>query len=286
MSNVPAVNEEAARRAARRDDLRWPGVVAVIAAAIACVAVAVAAAGEPLRDADGKVARLSISPWLLAIPVVVVMLVGLFGLTRAGGMKGHHRRPRRVWLTILTVVALVVVFSLLKPERAEEPQKQTELDIAPDAPPPDRHDTAWPTWLAVAAGGLLAAGAFVGRRRAVGRAGPPVADDADDARRAIDDSLAGLAEPADPRQAVIVAYARLLDGLGAAGAGRRASEAPFEHVARVLAQLGVRPEPLRELTRLFAEARFSIHSITEHDRAAAERALAEARTDLEGVEAR
>ena len=54
---------------------------------------------------------------------------------------------------------------------------------------------------------------------------------------------------------------------------------------RALATLGVRREPLRELTSLFAEARFSTHRITEDDRAAAVRALTEARADLEGVTA-
>jgi hypothetical protein len=45
----------------------------------------------------------------------------------------------------------------------------------------------------------------------------------------------------------------------------------------------VRPEPLRELTALFAEARFSSHPITEDHRRAALRALEDARADLQGV---
>ena len=96
-------------------------------------------------------------------------------------------------------------------------------------------------------------------------------------------SLADLTDSRDPRQAVIAAYARLLDGLRDAGAGREPAEAPFEHVARVLGTLGVRPEPLRQLTALFAEARFSTHPITEAQRAAALTALEDARADLRGV---
>ncbi len=52
-------------------------------------------------------------------------------------------------------------------------------------------------------------------------------------------------------------------------------------MARVLGTLGVRPEPVERLTTLFAEARFSTHDITEEQRAEAERALAEARADLD-----
>ena len=52
---------------------------------------------------------------------------------------------------------------------------------------------------------------------------------------------------------------------------------------RALSTLGVRPEPLRDLTALFAEARFSDHAITEDHRAAAVRALDEARTELQAV---
>ena len=80
---------------------------------------------------------------------------------------------------------------------------------------------------------------------------------------------------------MIACYARLLEGFEGVGAGRRRSEAPFEHMSRVLGTLGVRPEPVERLTSLFAEARFSNHAITETHRTEAERALAEARADLD-----
>jgi hypothetical protein len=103
------------------------------------------------------------------------------------------------------------------------------------------------------------------------------------ARQVLAESAEDLSTTAEPRQAVIAAYARLLDGLRDAGAGLRPSEAPFEHVSRVLTVLGVRPEPLRQLTTLFAEARFSTHDITEAHRTAALDALAAARADLAEV---
>jgi hypothetical protein len=72
-------------------------------------------------------------------------------------------------------------------------------------------------------------------------------------------SLADLEDEPDPRRAIVAAYARLLDGLEAAGFGRRPAEAPEEHLRRVLEQLQVPDGPLRTVVALFAEARFSEH---------------------------
>lgn len=101
---------------------------------------------------------------------------------------------------------------------------------------------------------------------------------ADSARRLLDDP--------DPRRAIIAAYAALLDGLADAGAPRATYEAPEEHLQRALRQLGVPPEPLAEVTRLFLIARFSSHPLGEPDREAARRALTAAERELRWVLAR
>ena len=80
-------------------DRRWPGPLAVVLGAAACALVAVAAAGEPLRRADRRWARFALSPWLLAIPVGVVVIIGLVAMTNArpaGG--GRTVRRRASWL--------------------------------------------------------------------------------------------------------------------------------------------------------------------------------------------
>ncbi|HMJ77897.1 MAG TPA: DUF4129 domain-containing protein, partial [Iamia sp.] len=87
----------------------------------------------------------------------------------------------------------------------------------------------------------------------------------------------------DPRQAIIAAYALLLEGLAACAQGRHPAETPLEHLERVLAALDVRPEPLRELTALFGEARFSDHAMTDRQRDRARAALEAAAADLERV---
>jgi hypothetical protein len=81
------------------------------------------------------------------------------------------------------------------------------------------------------------------------------------ARRAVDAALVPLREPADPRTAVIEAYARMEQVLAEQQLGRRAPEAPREYLRRLLREQGMPDEPLTRLTALFEEARFSRHPI-------------------------
>jgi hypothetical protein len=93
-------------------------------------------------------------------------------------------------------------------------------------------------------------------------------------------SLADLEAEPDPRRAIVAAYARLLDGLDAAGFGRHPAEAPEEHLRRVLEQLRVPPAPLHTLVALFAEARFSEHPLTAGHKQTAIDAFRAARDSL------
>jgi hypothetical protein len=108
----------------------------------------------------------------------------------------------------------------------------------------------------------------------------PPEDDAHAARRAVDAALEPLREPADPRAAVIEAYARMEHVLAGRELGRRASEAPREYLRRVLAERGATEASLTTLTELFEEARFSRHPITEDTARCAERELEAARLAL------
>jgi hypothetical protein len=93
---------------------------------------------------------------------------------------------------------------------------------------------------------------------------PPPANteaDAQVARRALDAALAPLREPADPRGAVIEAYARMEDVLASRELGRRSPEAPREYLERVLREQGMPERSLTTMTELFEEARFSPHPI-------------------------
>ena len=117
---------------------------------------------------------------------------------------------------------------------------------------------------------------------------PPADDGVDGA--AVADSLASsarrLLDDPDPRRAIIAAYAELLEGLAAAGVPRASYEAPEEHLQRALRQLGVPPEPLSEVTRLFLIARFSENPLGETERRQAQSALNEAERILRAAIAR
>lgn len=101
-------------------------------------------------------------------------------------------------------------------------------------------------------------------------------------RSAVDDTIDAMLGDPDPATAIIGAYARLLEGLAAAGAGRRPHEAPMEHLHRVLGAVRVRPGPTRALVELFAVARFSSHALTAAHRERALGALRDVAADLEG----
>jgi Domain of unknown function (DUF4129) len=105
-------------------------------------------------------------------------------------------------------------------------------------------------------------------------------DDAEVARRAVEAALEPLRDPADPRAAVIAAYARMEQVLAERKLGRRAPEAPREYLARVLREHGMPERSLTTLTALFEEARFSLHPMSHSARRRALSALENARLGL------
>jgi hypothetical protein len=104
--------------------------------------------------------------------------------------------------------------------------------------------------------------------------------DADLAADSFDESAAMLGEGIDPRQAIIAAYARLLERLGEAGCPRLAFEAPEEHLRRSLTVLGIAHDAMEIVVAKFLVARFSTHPLTELDRDEVRDALREAGRQL------
>jgi hypothetical protein len=98
----------------------------------------------------------------------------------------------------------------------------------------------------------------------------------EEVQRSIDD----LNAISDPRAAVIACYARMEAVSAAAGVRARASDTPFEHLARLLEQHKVAEASARRLTELFERAKFSDASIDESTRRAALDALEEVRAQL------
>lgn len=126
---------------------------------------------------------------------------------------------------------------------------------------------------------VLAPSALSHRRRA----DPPVAPQPEPpaSLEMVDAAVEALGSEADPRRAVIAAYATMERLLDAAGSPRRAADAPTEHLERSLVHLGAAHSSARRLTDLFERARFSVHTIDEPVRQVAFEALAAVRRDLE-----
>jgi Domain of unknown function (DUF4129) len=160
---------------------------------------------------------------------------------------------------------------------------------------------AWPLWTvaglvlaAVAVGALLEvrhrrlrghrrrrASRTARRRAAAEPPGVSTEDDAEVAGRAVDEALASLRDPTDPRSAVIAAYARMEHVLAERDLGRRKPEAPREYLARVLREQGMPERSLTTVTALFEEARFSLHPIPRSAPRRALSSLEEAQLALE-----
>ncbi len=88
-------------------------------------------------------------------------------------------------------------------------------------------------------------------------------EDVSVAQRAVEAALEPLREPADPRAAVIEAYARMEAVLAERELGRRSHEAPREYLRRLMHERGMPADSLTTLTALFEEARFSRRPIPE-----------------------
>jgi hypothetical protein len=128
---------------------------------------------------------------------------------------------------------------------------------------------------------LLTTAFFLLRSRRSGgtRAVEPDVEEELDA--AVSDSIDDLRREADPRRAVIAAYARMERVLRRHGRARRAAEAPYEYLERVLAELRIRPGAVADLTELFERAKFSAHRIDGTMKTRAIDALVAVREDLQ-----
>jgi hypothetical protein len=100
----------------------------------------------------------------------------------------------------------------------------------------------------------------------------------------LDETLDDLRNEADPRRAVIAAYARMELILAAHDLGRRPSEAPMEYLRRVLVDLRITEEAVSKLTSLFERAKFSEHQIDAEAKEEAIEALVTLRDQLRVVD--
>jgi hypothetical protein len=269
---------------------------------ILLVAVAIGAHGAVTRTAlapsvsgawlDALYAVIGVAAGAVVALLVAAVVSGAFRRRRRGPDESQWKRPTSPVCALLFIggFALAVLWLLINAPRrsiGDLPASASGGAAAPSrvvtGPPPSS-----PTALVagVLAGIVLVAlAALCLLIRARSRHAPPLAPpgEASPLQGAVDAALEALDSDADPRRAVIAAYATMERLLAAAGSPRRAADVPTEHLERSLVLLGSGRASARRLTELFERARFSVQTIDEQVRRAAFEALAAVRRDLEPV---
>jgi len=235
-------------------------------------------------------------------------LAGLVALT-AALTRRRWRRPRESdlmvteraparWATLLaalvvTLAALVVAVGAIaflasgvKPGHPPVRPKAAGSGVASIHGLQPTPASPLPAW-AIGAGALSAAGLAIwalgasSRRPDRIRAEPEASDqEAQDA--AVHRAVTILTDEADPRRAVIAAYAAMEHLLATAGAARNPAEAPLEYVARNPLLNSAGRAAAHRLSELFETARFSLHSVDEATRARALAALRVIAAEIDG----
>jgi len=214
--------------------------------------------------------------WIIGAVAGGVLLVYGLSQRRAIAEEMASGRYKRTSLTaFLAFMVLVAVafgiarrLNLIRPARPPVEQDQQPVDVIPGVRRPPQHD---PTsfvyqpgisWLVVAMlVGLVVAAVIayvVSRRRAAGVREPDLAEQL---AEALGDAVDDLRNEADPRRAIIAAYARMERVLAASGAPKRTTETADEYLARVLLELAPESDAVVRLTDLFSQAKFSHHEI-------------------------
>ena len=274
-------------------------IVVVLVAVVAVAATGSVSRGSSVTRAPSTTlldALFTLS--LLAVVAGAILLVyGLFQRKEIARQMASGRYPRFTLVGFLAFVVLVTaVVSLFKRPwdlgNADEEGVLGGRDVVPltpgDTEPVDRYEPHL-SWITIAAliGLVVAAGVayVISGRRARG-ARDPRAELAQDLAGVLDDALEDLRSEADPRRAIIAAYARLERVLAARGIARRAFETSDEYLVRVLQDLELRPDAIGRLTELFTQAKFSHHDVDSTMKESAIEALGQVRGELRALNER
>jgi hypothetical protein len=265
----------------------------VLVAALGLLALVALAAEQAPFDVNDDTGGIHVPSWgsifVLALVVTLIALAFVLFVSaqRATGPLGRARKQRgllNMIATILVFLALAAVLKALHRHDAGQTQPLAPPDTEANGSPGQGSSDAGRPWAALMLGGtvlvVLGAAAITRRRMVIVDDEPDDSDQRAEVVASLSTSLDALSEPGDDRAAIVAAYGALLDGLARAGRPRRPDEAPEEYVRRVLQGWSVQPEPLNELTELFAEARFSTHRLGPEHRIRAVAALEAARAEI------
>ncbi len=284
--------ESSGRARSPRAGVAVPVLLVLILTAIVAIAAAGSTPSGSGRSTSPSDALLDTVFSLMIVALVVGLGVVVYAFLHWREIEWSE--PRRQYGLRSLAAFLAFAFALVLYVRARglhlafDPE-QTPLDRGQNGAPPPGLDAgsdpgytfafAWLPVLAVLVLAAIGVAAFVlsARRR---RPSPREATLATELASALDLSLDDLRAEADPRRAVIAAYARLERVLAAHGEARRAADTPEEHVSRVLSHLAVDPRAVRRLADLFVQAKFSPHEVDDRMKGDAIRALEQVRDEL------
>jgi Domain of unknown function (DUF4129) len=280
-----------------RDKATGVALPAIVVLALVAV-VAIAATGSTSRGAGTtrppgeSLLDMLFTLGLVAVAAGAVLLV--YGLTQRKAIarqlaSGRYRSSIVGWIVLAGVYAALWYFrptdwfrqsgpggeDPLFPDREVGPGGSAERPGADYEP-----NISWLALAIVAALCVAAAAAYVSSRRGSRTRGPTDQELAAELAHALDDTLDDLRAQADPRRAIIAAYARLERVLAANGVQRRPAETAQEYVPRVLRDLELTPRPVERLTDLFTRAKFSHHDVDTKMKEEAIGALEEIRDEL------
>ena len=274
-----------------------PALVVLVLVAV----VAVAATGSVPRGSNESRAPSDtlldtlFTLWIVAVVAGGILLV--YGLTQRKAIAkqlalGYPRSTVASFLVFVGVLAVTVrLFSNWSPRRQETADEEavfgggTVAPTTPDTEPVTPYEPAL-SWLPIAIiGGLAAVAviAYVVSARRSRRSRDARTQLAEELAVALDDALDDLRAEADPRRAIIAAYARLERVLAAHGFPRRAAETPDEYLVRVLGALELAPHAIGRLTALFTQAKFSHHDVDSEMKESAIDALEHVRDELRAL---
>src|SRR5438067_10279656 len=278
------------------------GLLLAAAAVVLVALVAVAAGGYRLDGSGSSHANPYAIDTILTI-VIALYIIGAVAVVLAmfwsGLERRRYQRPQatrqRTWRMIAVLLAALALFTIAgeryhlrrhirppadNPAAANTPQGRGGK-AGHRAAAREPHVRLAPLLAVLGAGGIAFAAFLLAerrRRRRLPRAGLMTETLSD----VLDDTLDDLRAEADPRRAVIAAYARMERALAWFGLPRQVFEAPLEYLSRVLLDLRASAESVRRLTGLFERAKFSTQEIGPPLKHEAIEALVAVRDELRG----
>jgi Domain of unknown function (DUF4129) len=214
--------------------------------------------------------------FLVAIALGGVLLV--YGLAQRKAIaqevaSGRYRRMGVVgYLAFFGIFTAFSYWRLSNWEGPPPPEEENELAFPdrtelPSTPPgeqqvpPYEPSVSWIPIAAVVALVLAGVVAYVISERRSRRGRSTDRELAEQLAVVLDEAVDDLRAEADPRKAIIAAYARLERVFAANGTPRLASETADEYLPRVLHDLELDPASVGRLKELYTQAKFSHHAV-------------------------